>query len=86
MIDLLINYSVISSDKKYIFPPNHAGPGGLTPLHLAASMSNSEDMIDALMNDPEEVIKSNCKLCYVGCLFLYNFFLISFFIDFNCQL
>ncbi|XP_004300082.1 PREDICTED: squamosa promoter-binding-like protein 14 [Fragaria vesca subsp. vesca] len=55
MIDLLINYSVISSDKKYIFPPNHAGPGGLTPLHLAASMSNSEDMIDALMNDPEEI-------------------------------
>ena len=56
MINLLINYSVISSDKKYIFPPNLAGPGGLTPLHLAASMSNSEDLIDALTNDPEEVI------------------------------
>ncbi|XP_050376111.1 squamosa promoter-binding-like protein 14 [Argentina anserina] len=55
MIDLLINYSVISSDKKYIFPPNLAGPGGLTPLHLAASMSNSEDMIDALTNDPKEI-------------------------------
>lgn len=56
MIDLLINYSVISSDKRYIFPPNLAGPGGLTPLHLAASMSNSDEMIDSLTNDPEEVV------------------------------
>lgn len=62
MVDLLVNYSVISSDKRYIFPPNLAGPGGMTPLHLAACMSNTDDMIDALTNDPQEVIKNNCWL------------------------
>ena len=58
MIDLLINYSVIGSSdvyKKYIFQPNHVGPGGITPLHLAASISSSDDVIDALTNDPQEV-------------------------------
>lgn len=58
MVDLLINYSVrVANDvsKKYIFPPNHVGPGHITPLHLAACMSASEDVIDALTNDPQEV-------------------------------
>ncbi|KAF4365386.1 hypothetical protein CsatB_007948 [Cannabis sativa] len=58
MVDLLINYSVIGSDvvsKKYIFPPNHVGPGYITPLHLAACMSSSDEMIDALTNDPQEI-------------------------------
>lgn len=58
MVNLLINYSVIGSDgvsKKYIFPPNHVGPGCLTPLHLAACMSASDDLIDALTNDPQEI-------------------------------
>lgn len=58
MIDFLINYSVIGSNdvsKKYIFPPNHVGPGYITPLHLAACMSASDDVIDALTNDPQEV-------------------------------
>ena len=57
MVDLLINYSTVNSDsdKRYIFPPNLAGPGGMTPLHLAACMSSTDDMIDALTNDPLEV-------------------------------
>ncbi|XP_042013762.1 squamosa promoter-binding-like protein 14 [Salvia splendens] len=58
MIDLLIHYSVIDPDdasEKYIFTPNLAGPGGLTPLHLAASATSSEDLIDALISDPQEV-------------------------------
>ena len=58
MVDVLIHYFTISSNdasKKYIFPPNFEGPGGITPLHLAASTSGSDDMIDALTSDPLEV-------------------------------
>lgn len=57
MVDLLIHYSVQSGNdtSKYIFPPNLLGPGGITPLHLAACTSGSDDMVDALTNDPQEV-------------------------------
>jgi hypothetical protein len=58
MVDVLIHYFTISSNdasKKYIFPPNFEGPGGITPLHLAASTSGSDDMIDALTSDPLEI-------------------------------
>ncbi|KAF5739268.1 Squamosa promoter binding protein-like 14 [Tripterygium wilfordii] len=58
MADLLIHYSIIGNEdamKKYIFPPNLEGPGGITPLHLAACTSGSDDMIDSLTNDPQEI-------------------------------
>jgi len=58
MVDLLINYSITSKNdtsKKYVFPPNLEGPGGITPLHLAASTTDSEGVIDSLINDPQEV-------------------------------
>ena len=52
MAETLIHYSA----KRFIFLPSVKGPGGITPLHLAASTSGSEDMIDVLTNDPQEVI------------------------------
>ncbi|ONK70195.1 uncharacterized protein A4U43_C05F31240 [Asparagus officinalis] len=58
MVDLLLHYSVKGSDndtKMYLFRPNSAGPGGITPLHLAASMQDSEDMVNALTDDPQEI-------------------------------
>ncbi|KAK6160888.1 hypothetical protein DH2020_004269 [Rehmannia glutinosa] len=58
MVDLLIHYSVIDStdnSENFIFAPNLAGPGGVTPLHLAACTSSSNDMVDALTSDPKEV-------------------------------
>ncbi|KAK8560351.1 hypothetical protein V6N13_082797 [Hibiscus sabdariffa] len=58
LADLLIHYSVNSSDessKKYIFPPNLGGAGGITPLHLAACTSGSDDLVDVLTNDPQEI-------------------------------
>lgn len=59
MVNLLLNYSVevdsSNGSKIYLFPPNSSGPGGVTPLHLAACMQNSADMVDALTNDPQEV-------------------------------
>ncbi|XP_065881441.1 squamosa promoter-binding-like protein 14 [Euphorbia lathyris] len=54
MVDLLIHYSVASS-KSYIFPPSIAGPGGITPLHLAACTTGSDDLVDALTNDPQGI-------------------------------
>lgn len=58
MVDLLIHYSMTdaqTSSRRYLFPPNLAGPGGITPLHLAACTSDSDDMVDALTNDPQEI-------------------------------
>ncbi|XP_058073325.1 squamosa promoter-binding-like protein 15 isoform X2 [Magnolia sinica] len=57
MVDLLLHYSVNGSgaSKKYLFPPNLAGPGGVTPLHLAACTQDSIDMVDALTDDPQEL-------------------------------
>ncbi|KAD4584130.1 hypothetical protein E3N88_21731 [Mikania micrantha] len=58
MVDLLINYSIIDSQttsRKYVFLPNLAGPGGITPLHLAACTADSDDLVDALTNDPQEI-------------------------------
>ncbi|XP_068647240.1 squamosa promoter-binding-like protein 15 [Aristolochia californica] len=58
MVDLLVHYYVsCSSDasKKYLFLPNLAGPGGVTPLHLAACTQGSEEIVDELTNDPQEI-------------------------------
>ncbi|XP_023521107.1 squamosa promoter-binding-like protein 14 [Cucurbita pepo subsp. pepo] len=58
MVDLLVHYHVSGfgdAEKKYLFPPNSIGPGGITPLHLAASMTDADDMVDALTNDPLEI-------------------------------
>lgn len=62
MVNMLLHYSVVdtkTTSRKYIFPPNLAGPGGITPLHLAACTSDSDDIVDALTNDPQEV----CSCC-----------------------
>lgn len=67
MVDLLVHYYVSGfgeSEKKYLFPPNVIGPGGITPLHLAASMTDSDDMVDALTNDPLEVTSSSFYFKY----------------------
>lgn len=60
MVELLIHYSVnpaaLGSSKKFVFLPNITGPGGITPLHLAACTSGSDDMVDLLTNDPHEVL------------------------------
>ena len=58
MVDLLIHYSVSCKGgtvKNYIFLPNIRGPGGVTPLHLAACTSGSYDIVDVLTDDPMQV-------------------------------
>lgn len=58
MVDLLLHYPISSSKdsgRTYIFTPNMVGPGGITPLHVAACTSGSVDIVDALTNDPQEI-------------------------------
>ncbi|KAK3122138.1 hypothetical protein QOZ80_8BG0665580 [Eleusine coracana subsp. coracana] len=57
MVHLLVQFVVILPDnsKLYPFVPNLPGPGGLTPLHLAASIENAEDIVDALTDDPQQI-------------------------------
>ncbi|XP_010477355.1 PREDICTED: squamosa promoter-binding-like protein 14 isoform X1 [Camelina sativa] len=59
MVELLIHYSVnpsaLDSSNNFVFLPNITGPGGMTPLHLAACTSGSDDMVDLLTNDPQEI-------------------------------
>lgn len=38
-----------------IFKPDMAGPAGLTPLHVAASLQDAEEVVDALTSDPCQV-------------------------------
>nr|KYP57737.1 Squamosa promoter-binding-like protein 1 [Cajanus cajan] len=40
---------------RFLFRPDAVGPAGLTPLHVAASMSGSENVLDALTDDPRMV-------------------------------
>ncbi|XP_065859846.1 squamosa promoter-binding-like protein 1 isoform X2 [Euphorbia lathyris] len=40
------------SHENFLFRPDVAGPAGLTPLHIAAGKDGSEDVLDALTNDP----------------------------------
>nr|GLL42515.1 squamosa promoter-binding-like protein 12 [Ipomoea trifida] len=42
-------------DGGFLFRPNILGPSGLTPLHVAAGIDGSEDVIDALTDDPGKV-------------------------------
>uniref|UniRef100_A0A0D6QW43 SBP-type domain-containing protein n=1 Tax=Araucaria cunninghamii TaxID=56994 RepID=A0A0D6QW43_ARACU len=57
MVDLLLNYDISANSqvKCFIFHPNLSGPGGLTPLHLAAGIQSCEVMVDALTSDPQDM-------------------------------
>ncbi|XP_051129340.1 squamosa promoter-binding-like protein 1 [Andrographis paniculata] len=41
-----------AKQKQVLFRPDTVGPGGLTPLHVAASLDGCESMVDALTEDP----------------------------------
>ncbi|KAL3754352.1 hypothetical protein ACJRO7_001563 [Eucalyptus globulus] len=40
------------SHQNFLFRPDAVGPAGLTPLHIAAGKDDSEDVLDALIDDP----------------------------------
>ncbi|XVE73520.1 hypothetical protein DITRI_Ditri11bG0124900 [Diplodiscus trichospermus] len=41
--------------ESFLFRPDALGPAGLTPLHIAAGKDGSEDVLDALTDDPGKV-------------------------------
>ncbi|KAK7284530.1 hypothetical protein RJT34_19277 [Clitoria ternatea] len=43
---------VDGENQSFLFRPDAVGPAGLTPLHIAAGKDGSEDVLDALTNDP----------------------------------
>lgn len=43
---------LVGGDEKNLFRPDVVGPAGLTPLHVAAGRDGSEDVLDALTDDP----------------------------------
>lgn len=57
MVHLLVQFVVICPDNSKLYPflPNYPGPGGLTPLHLAASIDDAEGVVDALTDDPQQI-------------------------------
>ncbi|MCO5568735.1 hypothetical protein L7F22_022434 [Adiantum nelumboides] len=56
MVDLLLHYIFIGDGSRQcnIFTPVAESPGGFSPLHVAASMLDAEEIIDALTEDPNE--------------------------------
>ncbi|XP_023764294.1 squamosa promoter-binding-like protein 1 isoform X1 [Lactuca sativa] len=52
MVEFLLNFRVPGP---VLFKPDAVGPAGLTPLHIAAGKDGSEDVLDALTNDPQMV-------------------------------
>ncbi|KAL9259919.1 Squamosa promoter-binding-like protein [Drosera capensis] len=44
-----------SSTSGFLFRPDDVGPGGLTPLHIAASSEGCEKVLEALIEDPGKI-------------------------------
>ncbi|GER51744.1 squamosa promoter-binding protein [Striga asiatica] len=61
MVKFLLSYLPSGvTDKKsgplqYLFRPDAMGPGGLTPLHIAACLDSCQSVVDALTEDPGHV-------------------------------
>lgn len=54
MVEMLLRFSPEKKSQTLsgLFRPDAAGPAGLTPLHIAAGKDGSEDVLDALTEDP----------------------------------
>ncbi|KAG2693193.1 hypothetical protein I3760_08G085600 [Carya illinoinensis] len=67
LVELLLRYQVSDelrsknmalfggSNGSFLFRPDVLGPGGLTPLHIAAGKDGSENVLEALTDDPKMV-------------------------------
>ncbi|XP_077240490.1 squamosa promoter-binding-like protein 12 [Tasmannia lanceolata] len=49
------NQQISKGANNFFFRPDMAGPGGVTPLHVAASRDDAEKVLDALTDDPGQV-------------------------------
>lgn len=63
------------SQEKFLFQPDAQGPAGLTPLHIAAGKDGSEDVLNALIDDPG-------KACII--FFIVSLSLCEIVLSFEC--
>jgi len=74
MVELLLQYtpgsvpegsesSTNGIPECFLFRPDVHGPAGLTPLHVAAGRDGSEDVLDALTDDPRQVFMPHLSVC-----------------------
>ncbi|KAH7666562.1 Ankyrin repeat-containing domain-containing protein [Dioscorea alata] len=60
IVEVLLRYAPTSalkgtSDGNYLFRPDMPGPLNITPLHIAASSSGAENILDSLTSDPGQL-------------------------------
>jgi hypothetical protein len=67
LVDFLLKYTTNSAPVdtvavapvRFLFTPDTAGPSNITPLHIAATISDAADVLDALTDDPQKVLTLN---------------------------
>ncbi|RRT34445.1 hypothetical protein B296_00054277 [Ensete ventricosum] len=57
LVEFLLRYvpnrtSKDTDPERFLFRPDMFGPSGITPLHIAASTADAENILDALTDDP----------------------------------
>ncbi|KAJ8899024.1 hypothetical protein K2173_008847 [Erythroxylum novogranatense] len=57
------NKVLLGGSQNFFFTPDASGPAGLTPLHIAAGKDGSENVLDALTDDPGMVGVEAWKNC-----------------------
>ncbi|RZR79895.1 hypothetical protein BHM03_00005747 [Ensete ventricosum] len=61
LVEFLLRYvpnrtSKDTDPERFLFRPDMFGPSGITPLHIAASTADAENILDALTDDPGQVL------------------------------
>ncbi|XP_020087499.1 squamosa promoter-binding-like protein 1 [Ananas comosus] len=68
LVELLLRYRTEAALKEktppgFLFRPDMMGPSNITPLHVAATISEAEGVLDALTNDPQQLGVKAWKNC-----------------------
>lgn len=66
--ELSLEYALLVGEGSSLFRPDAVGPAGLTPLHVAAGTDGSEDVLNALTDDPGQVIffLLHWQICHIN--------------------
>ncbi|XP_047072537.1 squamosa promoter-binding-like protein 6 isoform X2 [Lolium rigidum] len=80
MVRFLLRYkpnkNLQETAETYLFRPDARGPSTFTPLHIAASTSDADDVLDALTDDPGLVFLR--LLCGIRLKYLFVFYFAYF--------
>lgn len=72
LVELLLRYRTEAALKEktppgFLFRPDMMGPSNITPLHVAATISEAEGVLDALTNDPQQVFPFLYSVSFTFC-------------------